>query len=478
MNSELTRLKRMLILLNVSLSTFMATLDGSIVNNALPTIAGRLKVPITLIQWVVTAYLLSIAVLLPVWGKLSDLYGKKKIFMFGFFGFTIGSALCGFSHTLLLLVLARVLQAVGASAMMGLGQGIITAIFPPEQRGRALGITGTMVALGSLTGPSLGGILVSTVGWPSIFFINVPIGVVGVVLTFFIMPEISERQADRRFDFGGTALFSAAVLLLFIGLLLLQAGLLPMLVFVVMLVLSAVCVAAFIAVEGRTQNPLIRLQLFKIHEFSFGLASAYLAFIASNATLYFLPFYLQDILGLSPLQAGLLISFFPISTLVVAPISGWLSDKISYRPLTIAGMGLSTVVLLLFTTLNRSSPHAVIALFTALYGIGTALFQSPNNSSVMGSVPKHQLGIAGSINALFRNLGMVSGTAFSVLLFSFVTHLGINALSQGTGTMEVPIFLRGLHGVFIMCAVCTFLAALLSLTRAVVIRPVKSESAQ
>lgn len=465
MNGTVPNTKKWLILLNVSLSIFMATLDGSIVNNALPVIAGRLSVNIGQIQWVVTAYLLTISVLLPIWGRLSDIYGKKYIFAFGFFGFTVGSLFCGLSKTLMMLVIFRIVQAMGASAMMALSQGIVTVVFPPEQRGRALGITGTMVALGSLTGPSLGGVLVSAFSWESIFFINVPVGLAGVVLTFLIMPVIRGAQEEKgRFDVPGTLSFSAALLLLFIGLLMLQAGTIPPPVFVVMLVLAVAAGVAFVYTERRRERPLIRLALFRVRVFSFGLAAAYLSFAASNAVLYFLPFYLQDVLRMTPLQAGLIVSFFPISTMVVAPFSGWLSDKISYRPLTVAGMGLATVAILLYVTLTPASPHYEIAVFTVLYGIGMALFQSPNNSSVMGSVPKNQLGIAGSINALFRNLGMVSGTAFSVLLFSFVTRQGINALSGG---MAAGTFMNGLRWVFLMCALCTLGAALLNLTRAV-----------
>lgn len=462
--------KRWLILLNVSLSIFMATLDGSIVNNALPVMSGRLHVSISEIQWVVTAYLLAISVMLPVWGRLSDLYGKKFIFAFGFFGFTVGSLLCGFAQTLGLLVAARVVQAVGAAAMMALSQGIVTVVFPPQQRGRALGITGTMVALGSLTGPSLGGILVSAFSWQSIFFINVPFGILGVVFTLLIMPQIKGEEGKKRFDFAGTAYFSAAILLLFIALLMLQAGMLPLGWFAVALVLAAAAFVLFVRTEKRVSQPLIGLGIFKVRVFSFGLSAAFLSFIASNATLYFLPFYLQDVLKLSPLQAGLMISFFPISTMIVAPFSGWLSDKISYRPLTICGMGLAAAVLVLYATLTPSTPHAVIAVYTVLYGVGMALFQSPNNSSVMGSVPKQQLGIAGSINALFRNLGMVSGTAFSVLLFSFVTRVGVNALSQGGAGMPASTFMNGLRCVFLFCAACSLGAALLSLTRAVALR--------
>jgi MFS family permease len=220
-------------------------------------------------------------------------------------------------------------------------------------------------------------------------------------------------------------------------------------------------------VEGKSENPLLNLELFKSHEFSYGLAAAYLSFTALNSTMLFIPFYLQDLLKFGALKAGLIISAYPITMAVVAPISGWLSDRITYRPLTVAGMGVATAALLLLATLNRSSPMIEIVLLMVLLGGGLAIFQSPNNSSIMGSVPRPQLGIAGGTNALFRNLGMVSGTTISVLIFSFSAKININTLS---GNFNGSAFVHGLSLIFIFDAVCTFVAVVISLTRAVRIK--------
>lgn len=470
MDGNHTNLKKWLILFNVSVSIFMATLDGSIVNIALPIISEELGVTISSIQWVVTSYLLTISILLLIWGKLSDLYGRKKIFAFGFIGFTAGSVLCGLSRSLEMLVLSRIFQAVGASAMMALSQGIVTTTFPPQERGKALGITGTMVAIGSLVGPSLGGVLVHTSGWQSIFYINIPIGIIGTILTFAIIPEIHDKVQNKKFDYKGSVFFTATLLLLFVGLLMLQEGAISIFTFVPMLLLSIGTVLVFIRTEKRSESPLVKLELFGIHEFSYGLGSAYLSFIAINATLLFMPFYLQFALEMNTLAAGLLISFYPITTAVVAPVSGWLSDKITYRPLTVAGMGIGTIALLGLATLNTSSSQLKIALLMMLLGAGVAIFQSPNNSSVMGAVPRDQLGVAGGMNALFRNLGMVSGTTFSVLIFSFITRMNINALSGGKG-MDAAVFLKGFRMVLVFAALACLTATAISLKRAVSIKP-------
>jgi EmrB/QacA subfamily drug resistance transporter len=470
--TEITNAKKWVIIVIASLSAFMATLDGSIVNIGLPLMSEELNVSIESIQWVVTAYLLTITIMLLIWGKLSDIYGKKYIFAAGFLIFSIGSALCSFSHTLAFVVVSRIIQALGASAMMSLCQGIVTGTCPTTERGRALGFLGTMVALGSLVGPSLGGILVGAFGWPSVFLINIPIGVIGFILAIVIIPEIFERQESKKFDVRGTLLFSFSMLLLFLGLLFAQEGTIPVIWLIPIVLISLTGLWVFIRTERNTENPLLNIGLFGIHEFSFGLAAAYLSFIGMNSTMLFMPFYLQDLLQFEPLKAGLIVSAYPISMAIFAPLSGWLSDRITYRPLTVAGTAISTTALLLLSTVNESTGIARIFLLMAMLGLGAAVFQSPNNSSVMGSVPRAQLGIAGGTNALFRNLGMVSGTTFSVLIFSFVSKININGLTSGFNTRS---FVHGLSAIFLFAAACTFAALVVSLTRAVRIRPAKKE---
>lgn len=473
MENQLKPLKKWLILINVAVSVFMATLDGSIVNIALPVISTELSVNISSVQWVVTSYLLGISVLLLIWGKISDLYGKKKIFAFGFIIFTIGSFMCGFSYSLGLLVFSRVIQAVGASAMMALSQGIVTATFLPKERGKALGIIGTTVAIGSLVGPSLGGILTHYFSWKSIFLINVPIGIIGAILTFVIIPEIHTPPESKSFDFKGSGMFIISILLLFISLLFLQEGRLTLSIFIPMFLISFVILFLFIKYENKIKYPLINLSLFKIRVFSSGVSSAFLVFVAMNSTILFIPFYLQYALGLSTLEAGLLLSFYPGTSAIVAPISGWLSDKFTYRPLTIIGLCLNTVVLFVLTTLSTNSSFITIAILMSLLGAGGAIFQSPNNSSVMGSVPREQLGIAGGINALFRNLGLVTGTTLSVLLFTFTTKMNMNKISGTNSALNITHFLSGFRIVLIFAGLSCFGALLISLSRSVSMRPAK-----
>ena len=465
MEAEPNQFKRWLILINVALSVFMATLDSSIVNIALPVISRELSVNISSIQWVVTSYLLTISILLLIWGKISDIYGRKKVFAAGFIIFTAGSLMCGISSSLGMLVFSRVLQAIGASSMMALSQGIVTTTFPPAERGKALGITGTTVAIGSLVGPSLGGVLVNISGWQLIFFINLPIGIIGTVLTFLLIPEDVPDEKPSGFDLKGSAMFTASLLLLFLSLLLFQEGGIPAELFLPMLVVSLVLLVLFIRYEGQQTNPLMNLGLFRNPEFSLGITSAFLSFVAIFSTLVFIPFYLQNVLNLDTLKAGLIMSFYPGVTALVAPVSGWLSDRITYRPLTVSGLFISTVVYIILSNLGPSSSHIRIIVLMAFLGFGMALFQSPNNSSVMGAAPRTQLGVAGGINALFRNLGMVTGITLSVILFTMSTRMNINNMTQAGAPFDASLFLKGFRVIMLSAALMCLAALAVSVSR-------------
>jgi MFS family permease len=330
-----------------------------------------------------------------------------------------------------------------------------------------------MVALGSLVGPSLGGILVHAFGWPSIFLINIPIGVLGFICAIVLIPEIFEKQVKKTFDVRGTALFVSSMLILFLGLLFVQEGRIPIVWLAPIVLVALTILWLFIRTERRMENPLLSVGLFRTHEFSTGLAAAYLTFIGMNATTLFIPFYLQNLLKFDAMKAGLVMSAYPIAMAVFSPLSGWLSDRISYRPLTVAGMTIATTGFILLATINETTSIPKLIILMGLLGAGAAIFMSPNTSSVMGSVPRAQLGIAGGANALFRNLGMVSGTTFSVLIFSLVSKININELGSG---FNAQAFLRGLSMIFVFSAVCTFGSLVISFTRAVRFRkPAKAE---
>ncbi|MGW8115259.1 MFS transporter [Caproicibacterium sp. NSD3] len=462
MSQETNNTRKWIILAITSIGTFMGTLNSTIVNVALPVMSQEMNVSINAIQWVISAYLLTTVLLLLIFGKLSEFIGQKYIFAFGTLLFAIGSALCAFSHTLGMLTVSRIIQAVGSSGMFSMSMGIVSGVFPASERGRALGIVGTMVAIGTIAGSSLGGILVSAFGWPSIFVINVPVGIIGSILSFAFLPKFSKREKIKSFDIMGTVSFSLFILILFLALLFTQQNVLPAVCLIPTVMIAAIFLLVFIKVEKRSKNPLLDLKLFKNKEFSFGLIAAFFCFIILNSTMLFIPFYLQDVLRLSTLDSGLILSAYPISMGIVAPLSGWLSDRITYRPLAIVGMIVTAAAMLLLTTLNQSSSNFEVVILLCILGIGLSIFQSPNNARVMSSVSTDKLGIASSTNALFRYIGLSSGTTLSMLIFSFSSSINIGNLS---GDFQVGAFLHGIAAVYIFDVVCALIAMAFSIPK-------------
>ncbi|AFA47184.1 MFS transporter [Acetobacterium woodii] len=452
------------ILLIVVMSTFMATLDSSIVNVALPQMARVLDVDTSQIQLVVTSYLIVIMGVILIFGKLGDMLGKTKIFIFGIALFTLGSLLCGINSTFTLLIGGRIVQAIGAAATMANNQGIITQVFPSTERGKALGLTGTSVALGSLVGPGLGGIIVGSFSWEYIFLINVPVGVVVLYLAMKLLPK-SNKKAKEKLDIPGAILFTLSVVPLFVAL-----GQVQSLGFSDPLILTGFAVTtvsflAFILVERKVGNPLIPLNIFKNKLFTLSIFCAFINFIGLFCNNIIQPFYLQDVRAYSPSQAGLMMMIFPLILMVLAPVSGYMSDKIGSEILTFIGLLLISLGLFLMSTLTEQSSLGVLISFIVVLSVGMGLFQSPNNSLIMSTVGKHQLGIAGSINALVRNMGMVSGIALATTLLygSMSSELGYHVTDYVVGQNDA--FIHGMKTAYLTAAAITFFGAILTFLR-------------
>ena len=452
------------ILLIVVKSTFMATLDSSIVNVALPQMARALDVDTAQIQLVVTSYLIVIVGIILIFGKLGDMLGKTRIFTFGIAMFTLGSLLCGIGSSFPVLIGARIIQAVGAAATMANNQGIITQVFPATERGKALGLTGTSVALGSLVGPGLGGIIVGAASWEYIFLINVPVGVVVLFFAIKLLPRSNKKVTDRL-DILGAALFMFSIVPLFVAL-----GQVPSLGFTNPLILSAFVVSvlsfiAFIVVEQKRENPLISLSIFKNKLFSLSIFCAFITFVGLFCNSIIQPFYLQDVMNYAPEQAGLIMMIFPLVLSVLAPVSGHVSDKIGSELLTFIGLLLISLGLFLMSTLTEQSSLMTMVIFIVILSAGMGLFQSPNNSLIMSTVGRHQLGIAGSINALVRNMGMVCGIALATTLLygSMSEELGYRVTDYVAG--QNGAFINGMRNVYLTAAVICFVGAILTLLR-------------
>lgn len=452
------------ILLIVVMSTFMATLDSSIVNVALPQMARAMNVDTSQIQLVVTSYLIVIVGIILIFGKLGDMLGKTRIFIFGIALFTLGSLLCGITSSFPVLIGARIVQAVGAAATMANNQGIITQVFPATERGRALGFVGTAVALGSLVGPGLGGIIVGTSSWEYIFLINVPVGVVVLFLAIKLLPR-STKKITGRLDMLGAGLFMLSIVPLFVAL-----GQLQSLGFANPLILTGFSVSigsfiAFIRVEQKRKNPLLPLDIFKNKLFSLSIFCAFITFVGLFCNNIIQPFYLQDVMIYSPEQAGLMMMIFPLILTVVSPLSGHLSDKIGSELLTFIGLLLISLGLFLMSTLTEQSNLVTMVVFIVVLSVGMGLFQSPNNSLIMSTVGRHQLGIAGSVNALVRNMGMVCGIALATTLLygSMSAELGYRVTDYVAG--QNGAFINGMSTVYMVAAGICFFGAVLTLLR-------------
>lgn len=458
--------KEWAILLTVLPMTFMTTLDSSIVNVALPTMAKELNTSMAGIEWVVTSYLIVICATILLFGKLGDVLGKTRIFKFGIGVFTIGSLLCGFSNTLFMLILSRLVQAIGAGAAMATNQGIITETFPPNERGRALGMTGTAVALGTMVGPTLGGLIVSIAPWEYIFLINIPIGILVYIGVIKILP-FKKKASDFKIDVKGSILFMISITLLFTSINFGQSLGFTNMFIVMSFIISLILFAIFIRVEKNSDNPMLDIKIFKNRLFSLSIFCGFTSFISIGAVNIILPFYYQDVLSLSPSAAGLMMTVSPIILAVVAPLSGYLSDKMGSEKISALGLSILSIGIISLVLFNVNTPLIVVGILVGLLSLGSGIFQSPNNSLIMSTVEKNELGIAGSINGLVRNLGTTNGIALStsILYSRMSSKLGYKVSGYVDGRADV--FVYAMRFVFIGIGVICLIGAILSVIRVV-----------
>ncbi len=455
---------RMLILLNVVLMTFMACLDGSIVNVALSDMSKKLSVSTGAITWVVTAYLAVIAATILIFGRLGDMLGKTRIFKWGIIGFTAGSLMCGLADSFMFLVAARIVQGIGAAAFMATNQGIITHVFPANERGRALGISGTFVALGTMVGPPLGGFIVDSFSWKYIFLINLPIGIFTYIFGMKVLP-VSAKNSSEKIDVKGAVFFSMSILSLFVSISLGQEIGYGKPAILSGFVIALITFVIFIKVERKIEAPLLELNLFKNTLFTLSIFCGFISFLAISCSNIIQPFYLQDAMKYSSSATGLIMVSSPLLLAIVAPLSGHMSDKIGSESLTFAGLLLTSLGLFLMAMLNLHTSLVVLIIFIAVMAIGNGMFQSPNTSLIMSTVPRNRLGIAGSINALVRNLGMVTGISLSTTLLynRMSSKLGKRVADYVRGRDD--IFIYGMRWVYISAAVICLIGALLTAVR-------------
>ena len=446
--------KRLLILINVLIMTLMVSIDGSIVGVALPVMAEELGVSMGDVQWVNTAYLLVTCAAILIGGRLGDIYGKVRIFMIGVAGFTLGSLLCGLAPTLPVLVAARALQGLGAACAFSNNQGIITETYPSNERGHALGWVATAASVGSLIGPTLGGLILSVTSWGGIFLVNVPVGVVMFAMGLKILPNRKPKHPGAL-DKPGSALLFCSLLLVVSATTELQQTSTPLVWG--QLALGIALLAAFVAVERHAQDPVFPLGVLRNKGLVLNMFTLFSLFFVIGGQSMVLPFFFQDARALTAGEAGLFMTVIPIVTGVVGPTAGALSDRVGCYIPTCIGLLLAALGELGISLWGLETSWAQVVATLVVYGLGSGLFNAPNNSLIMGSAAADDLGFVGGFAAFARNFGQVCGLTVgtSVLYGNMSAQLGYPVTDYVEGQPEV--FLSAMSLVFVVFAAVVLL---------------------
>lgn len=451
--------QRWWILLGVSLGVLMGTLDSSIVNIALRTLVVDLDTTFAKVEWVVLSYLLVVTALILGVARLGDMFGKKQLYTGGLVLFTIGSVLCGLAPNIDWLIGFRAVQGLGAVMVTALGAALVTEVFPAHERGRAIGIIGSAVSVGIALGPSLGGLLLGWAGWRSIFLVNLPIGIVAVVIVAMFMPASATSTEPQRFDFAGAILLSATLACYALGMTIGQSIGFGNPWIIGLLVAAAAGIVVFLMIEARIRQPMLDLSMFRNGGFSMNLLLGLLVFVALSSNALVMPFFLEQAQGYSISQTGLMLGVIPIFIGVIAPLSGYLSDRFGTRVIVIIGLSLIALGYFLGATLTAETSVIGYLLRMTPIGIGFGVFQSPNNSAVMGSVPRNRLGVASGLLALSRTLGQTTGLPLMGALFAS-TVIGLGGLEPDAASPEAIV--AGVHASMILAGSLTLVALALA----------------
>ena len=433
-----------------AIGNFIAMLDSTTVNLALYPMSVDLHVTMSQIQWVMIAYMLVLTVFLPFFGKLGDIFPKNRLYTAGFLIFALGAFFSMISPTFGLLIASRCLEALGASVMLSNAQAIIASIFKNERRGKALGLNGCIVALGGMSGPAIGGLLINTFGWHSVFFPCIPVALVGAFYAYKMLPNYVKKK-QFKFDYKGFIYFTISLFALLLAISEAYKWGWTSFKIITLGIVTLIFGALFYIRDHKINYPLINFSIFHIRQFTFGNLAVMMSYMAMYTNSILLPFYLQELLKFNALIAGLLILPYSVTLSVTAPICGRLSGKYGSRYLTLAGPTVYIIALLIFTTFDKSTPIWQMIAASGIMGIGNGLFQSPSNNAIMTSVPKEELGIASGILALSRNMGNILGVAVTITLFEtfrelFIRHgqiYDIAFLNSFHTTMCFGIFFGG-----------------------------------
>ena len=450
----------------VSIGAFMGQVDASIAQLLLPSLERAFGSSLSSVSWVAVAYLLAMAALMPIFGRLADMLGHKLLYTAGFVVFVVGSALCGFAPNLAALVAARVLQAIGGALLSANSVAIVVAAAGPKERGRGVGIQAAAQAVGLCAGPVIGGILLSTLGWQWVFWINVPFGIAGAIAGWFILPQTAHLSADKRFDLRGALMLGPMLTAFMIVLNEGHAWGATSPAFIAAAVVGVVLLVLFVRTETRTQSPLLDPRLFRTPAFALANAGSLMSYALLFGIMLLMPFVFERAYLDDPLAAGLRLAIIPIAISLLAPVSGMLYDRLGPRVPTLAGMAVCIGGLaLLYVALEEARdglPMVMAAL--AVFGVGQGLFTAANNTAIMAAAPEDLSGEAGGLLNVTRAFGISLGIASASTVLAW--RLSAMGDPSGSTVHVVPaIMLAASREVVLFLALFAVAAALASARR-------------
>ncbi|MDD3985945.1 MAG: MFS transporter [Methanobacterium sp.] len=454
--SDNNRINKTTVLFITTIASFLTPFMASSVNVALPVISKELIVNSILLSWVTTSFILTSAMFAVPFGRIADIYGMKKVFAIGIISFTLATFLAALSPSVEFLIFTRILQGIGSSMIFVTGMAIISSVFPPMERGKAIGINVSAIFTGLVIGPLFGGILTQYLGWRSIFYLIVPLGLFVIIL---IITKLKGKEwagcKGEKLDIIGSILYAISLLLIlagfsdiknFIGELMIFVGIIGSIIFVIW--------------ELRVDNPVLDMKLFfKNRMFAFSNLTALISFTGTFTVVFLLSLYLQYIKGFDPRVAGLILATQSMVIVLMSPVSGMLSDKYESRILASIGMVITTIGLIIFAFLNVETSIYLILFSLVLLGIGAGIFSSPNTHAIMNSVEKRYYGVASATSSTMRLIGQTLSMGIVLLVFSI--YVGAVQFNPG----NYPQLLQSINTVFTISAILGFIAIFISLAR-------------
>ncbi len=451
---ETNQINKTTVLLVATLAAFVTPFMGSAVNIAIPAISSEFAATAIMISWIPTAYLLASAMFSIPLGRIADIYGLKRIFVYGIILFTLASLGAALTPLVELLITARMFQGIGASMIFVTGLALITHAFPATERGKAIGINITVVYIGLVLGPVLGGLIIQYLGWRSLFFLMLPLGVLMFLLTVWKMRGVEWADCnEEKFDVTGSVIYSLSLLLVLTGF-----SQISELMGQIMVIGGILFLILFIYLQLKVEHPVLEIRLFlENRTFAFSNLATLISFIGTFAVVYLLSLYLQYIRGLNPQDTGLVLATSTVCMALVSPIAGRLSDKYNPRILASIGMVFTTLGLFIFTFLDNHTPFSLIILGMVIMGFGSGIFASPNTNAIMGSVKKKFFGVASATVSTMRLVGQT--LSMGMVLFIFSIYIGAVQIAPS----NYPMLLTSVQVTFIIATIFCFIAIFASL---------------